>query len=94
MWFQFTFDITALLTPIIAVIVLILLMVIMVYLYNKHRIFLPILTVYLFSMIIGVMSIEIVDFPFTPYFQTFFILFQTIFLLITSIQVFSGFNTN
>ena len=87
MLFQFTFDITALLTPIIGVVVLMMLMVIMVYLYTKHRIFLPILTVYLFSMIIGIMAIEITDFPFTPYFQTFFIVFQTIFLLITSVQV-------
>jgi len=73
-------------------IVLIILMFLMVYLYSKHRIFLPILIVFLFSMIMGNMSLEIVNFPFTPYFQTFFIIFQTIFLLITSIEVFKSSN--
>lgn len=87
MIFQFIFDITDILTPLISIIILFILMLIMIFLYTKHRIFLPILTVYLFSLVMGTMAFEINNFPFNPYFQTFFILFQTIFLLITSIQV-------
>ena len=76
------------LTPVISLLILIILMIFMIIFFSKKPIFLIILTIYLFSLIIGVAALEIDNFPFTPYFQVFFILFQTVFLLITSIEVF------
>lgn len=81
------FNMNAIMTPVIGVVVLIFMMVLMVYFYNKHKVFLPIITIFLFSLIIGITSLSIENFPFTPYFQTFFIVFQMIFLLLTTIQM-------
>ena len=61
-----------------SIFVLILLIVFMVYLYLRIKKTLPILVVFLFSLIIGVLSISS-RIPFTPFTQIFFTLFQTIF---------------
>jgi len=82
--FSFDFPIT----PIISVVILVVLMILMVLFYSKKKIFLIILTIHLFSLVIGLDSIGTESIPFTPWFQTFFIVFQTIFLLLTSIEVF------
>lgn len=71
-------------TPILSVVVLFLLMGIMIVLFVKMREFLFILIVFLFSLIIGVLSISEGLVPFTPYFQLFFLTFQTILFFITS----------
>lgn len=63
-------------------------MIIMVVLYTKVRIFLVILTVFLFSLVIGMSSLEQFDIPFSPYIQIFFLVFQSIFFLMTSIEVY------
>lgn len=83
----FQFEIDYLLTPFLVFIILFILMVIMVYLYSKMRVFLPILVVFLFSIAIGITSLSTPNFPFSPYFQTFFIMFQSIFFLLTSKDV-------
>ena len=78
------FEIDYLLTPIISFLILFILMIIMVFLYAKMRVFLPILVVFLFSLIIGIVSLGTPNFPFSPWFQVFFIMFQTIFFVLTS----------
>lgn len=88
MIFQELVDMTAIMTPVLSIVILIFLLVLMIYFYGKKKIFLPILTIYLFSMIMGLMALRIDNFPFTPYLQTFFIVIQTVFLLLTAIEVF------
>lgn len=60
----------------------------MIFLYVKLQIFPLILLIELISLIIGVVSIQLQYNPFTPYFQLFFILFQTVFFLKTAINYF------
>jgi len=61
-----------------SIIFLVILMVLMMYFYKKVRRLLPIIVIFLFSIIIGIYSISIVGLPFTPWFQLFFILFQSV----------------
>lgn len=66
--------------------ILILLILLMLYLYTKIKEFEPILIVFLFSLVIGVMSLSVIDIPFTPWFQIFFMLFQTIMFLLKAFE--------
>jgi len=78
---DFNFNMESFLTPILDVGVLIVFIILMMILYAKLRI-LPIITlVMLISLIIGVVSIQLQYNPFTPWFQIFFILFQSVFFL-------------
>ena len=63
----------------LSVFILIALMLFMLYLYSKVKKTLPVLVVFLFSLVIGMLSISSRGIPYTPYVQLFFILFQTIF---------------
>ena len=83
-----TLDPFYILTPVLTIFMLIILMVVMIYFYMKMRIFPVILIVYLFSIIIGINSMTTGDIPFTPYFQTFFLLLQSVFFLLTAQAVF------
>lgn len=74
---------------IMSVSILIFLMFLMIIVYLKFKMFLIILGICLFSIIIGAYSIVNYTIPFTPIFQSFFILFQITFLLITTNQVYS-----
>lgn len=56
----------------------------MVYFYLRVRKFLVILTVFLFSIVFGISALFIASFPFTPYFQLFFIAFQSVMFLKTT----------
>lgn len=69
--------------------ILIFLMLLMLFMYyaKGRRQFLPILVVYLFSIILGMGSISI-QFPITPYFQIFFMLFQSVYFILTTIDMF------
>ncbi len=60
------------------ILMLVLMMVFMIYAYKIIRKFLPVLIIFLFSIIMGISTMSIVGFPHTPWFQLFFILFQTI----------------
>jgi len=62
-----------------SIIFIIMLMVLMIYCYVKIDSFLPVLVVFLFSIVIGMISFSGSYLPFTPWFQLFFMLFQTIF---------------
>jgi hypothetical protein len=61
-----------------SIVFMVFLMVLMIYLYVKIDRFLPLLVVFLFSIIIGMVSFSGSYLPFTPFIQLFFILFQTI----------------
>ncbi len=56
---------------------LIILIILMIYLVVKFKKHSTIITVYLFSMIIGVISLQDTFIPCTPYFQILFLMFQT-----------------
>lgn len=62
-------------------------MCLMIFFYLKKRNWIIILIIFLFSLIFGVMSLSAVDIPFTPYAQIFFLLFQSIFFTLTSIEL-------
>ena len=72
--------------PFLALFILVILLIIMITLYLKMRVFLPILVVFLFSLIIGFNSIAIENIPLNPYLSIFFILFQSVVFLETSLQ--------
>jgi hypothetical protein len=84
------FNVETLLVPLITVIILFLLMAIMVVLYLKVRVFVIIAVVFLFSLVIGSMSMETSNLPFTPYIQLFFVVFQAIIFFLTTLGVFTA----
>lgn len=79
-------DWSMVLEPFIALFVLIILMILMIILYLKMRLFLVILVVFLFSIIIGFNSMTYEHIPFKPYLSIFFILFQSVIFIETSLQ--------
>jgi len=85
----FQFDDLYLLTPVLGIIILIILMGLMIFFYSKHTYFyfLPILVVFLFSIVIGMSSISESNIPFTPWFQIFFLLIQTVFFMLHTLEV-------
>lgn len=81
-------DWNTILQPFLGVFILIILMIIMVILYKYVRIWLVILVLFLFSLIIGIDSISYEYIPFNPYTSILFILFQSIFFLLISLEVY------
>ena len=69
------------LTPLVEIIFFIFLMVLMLYCNNKMDGFWLMSIILMFSVIIGLISITNMLLPFTPYIQSFFIIFQSIILL-------------
>ena len=81
------------LEPFIALFILIILMILMIImtiLYYRIKIYLPILVLFLFSLIIGFNSIIYEYIPFNPYFSIFFILFQSTFFIEISLQEYNN----
>jgi len=72
------------LKPVLVIFMLIFLLGLMLVFYNKHTysFFLPMLLVFLFSIVIGVSSIIESSIPFSPYFQLFFILMQFVLFIL------------
>ncbi len=73
----------------LSIFIISLLMLAMIYFYFKHKVFLIIFTIFLFSIIFGFAAFTVVLFPFTPYLQIFFMLFQSSIFLITTENLFS-----
>ena len=73
-------------TAFLAMGVMIFFIVLMLVLFMKKRVFLPILVIFLISLIVGSVSMELTDIPFTPWFQVFFLLFQFSIFASTTIQ--------
>lgn len=69
-------------------VILIFLMILMMVLYVKYRVPLLIITVYMFSLLLGYESLSI-EIPLTPYFQIFFLLFQSVLFILTAMDFFS-----
>ena len=82
-------SITVVSSPILfmSIILMGILMVLMIYFYSKLRVFLIVLTVFIFSLIFGVNALFITLFPFTPYLQLFFITFQSAIFFKTSLDL-------
>lgn len=78
--------------PLMTFFVIIFLFAIMIFCYLKIRVFVVILAIYLFSLVIGITAMNESIIPFTPFLQLFFLLFQTIIFVITSIEVFGNEN--
>ena len=74
--------------PFLVLFVLIILMGLMILIYTKLRIWVISLVIFLFSLIFGMMSISYEFLPFTPYLSIFFLLFQTVFFLLISMEMF------
>ena len=72
------------LSPVMSVFLLIFFIALMIFFYNRHtyNVFLPILLIFLISIVIGVYSMIESNIPFSPFFQLFFILFQFIMFLL------------
>lgn len=68
-------------TPFIEFLFIIFLIVLMVYLYSKMEGYWLMIFTLVFSSIIATISINNYILPFTPYIQTFFILFQLIIVI-------------
>lgn len=83
-----TIDMFEIIEPILAFFIIAILMLIMVVIYIKIRNFLVITVIFLFSLIIGAISISIGNITFTPYIQIFFIMFQLSIFIITSIEAY------
>ena len=66
---------------------LVIMMILMIYAYKKIRRFLPVLIIFLFSIVLGMMAMSVLGIPFTPWFQLFFILFQTIIFYYSVIEL-------
>ena len=77
------------LTPVLTIIIMIFLLVLMIYFYSKTRVFPIILTIFSFSLIFGMYSLEVDNIPFTPYFQIFFLTIQGIFFMLTALNVYT-----
>lgn len=76
------------LSPLLSLFILFMLMILMIILYLKMRVFLIVLVLFLFSLVIGMSSIQEGAIPFSPYIQIFFLLFQTTIFFIVSMGVF------
>lgn len=81
-------DFNIILQPLLSVFMLVILMIIMVVIYIKVKIWLVILVLFLFSIIFGINAMTIESIPFNPYFSIFFILFQSCFFLLISLEVY------
>ena len=63
-------------------------MIIMIIVYYKLRIWLVIFVIFIFSIIIGLNSLNIDNVPLNPYISIFFIFFQMSFFIIRSIEIY------
>lgn len=70
-----------------SVLIILVLIILMIYMYASKRYFVPILIVYLFSLIFAMTSFDF-GIPFSPYIQIFFMLLQTGFFAMTAIEVY------
>ena len=70
--------------------ILVFFLVLMLFLFMKIVNFLPILVVYMFSLLVGLDSFTHLHTPFSPLFEIFFLMFQTILFLLTAFNVYDN----
>ncbi len=68
------------------ILILLIFMVLMIYLYRKAEFDLPIIIVYLFSLVIGMEAISHLHTHFSPFLEIFFLLFQTSLFLMKGLE--------
>lgn len=76
------------------IILLIFMILLMIYLFKKVKEVLPIIVVYMFSIIMCFVCLQDTYFPFTPYFQIFCMLIQSSFFLMSGIERYTIWNKN
>lgn len=76
------------LLPLIAVVVMIFTVIFAIYTYTKIRRVIVILIIWIFAVPFSLMSMNIPWFPFTPWFQLFFMLIITAFLIMLVFEAF------
>jgi len=72
----------------IAIYIIFIALMIIVLHFEKIRIFTIVLVIFLFSIVIGILSMSIKELPFNPYLPLFFILFQSILFIKFTIEVY------
>jgi hypothetical protein len=72
----------------IAIYIIFIALMIIVLHFEKIRIFTIVLVIFLFSIVIGILSMSIQELPFNPYLPLFFILFQSILFIKFTIEVY------
>lgn len=82
-----SFDWITIFTPALSVFILFFLLVLMLIIHWKIRNWLFELIIFLFSIIIGLISMSNGNIPFTPYLQLFFIILQAFIFIQTTIEV-------
>ena len=70
--------------------ILVFFLVLILYLFMKIVNFLPILVVYMFSLLVGLDSFTHLHTPFSPLFEIFFLMFQTTIFLLTAFNVYDN----
>ncbi len=70
--------------------ILVFFLLLMLYLFMKIVNFLPILVVYMFSLLVGIDSFTHLHTPFSPLFEIFFLMFQTTIFLLTAFNVYDN----
>jgi len=74
--------------PALNIFILVLFIALMLIAYYKIKRFIVVLFIFLFSIIIGILAINTVELPFNPYLPIFFILFQAIFFIMFTLEVY------
>lgn len=74
--------------PALNIFILVLFIALMLIAYYKIKRFIVVLFIFLFSLIIGVLAISTVELPFNPYLPIFFMLLQTIFFIMFTLEVY------
>ena len=70
-----------------SILMMMIMMILMIYAYKKIRKFLPVLIIFLFSLVFGMSAMSVLGIPFTPWVQLFFILFQLIIFYYSVIEL-------
>ena len=68
--------------------ILFFLIILIIYCYQKIDDYLPVIAIYSFSLIIGFESFAHPHAPFSPWLETFFLVFQTTIFIITAMEEF------
>ncbi len=85
--FQMNLDFTE---PLLATFILIVVMLFSTYYYLKVRNWIVESVIFVFSLVIGGMSLSI-ELPMYPYFQVFFIVYEAVLFMLTSISLYQRF---
>jgi len=72
--------------PILSLVILVMMMLFMLYFYTKVKKMVFVLLIYVFSLPFGLISLGEYNIPFSPWFQLFFLMFQTIIFFMSAMK--------